>query len=104
MKFKFWGRKRKPEAEKCPICNGLKEINGVKCNACGGTGVILEATRNLNVNVGQARAETWNRNINDIQIQVLEGLSGTRQIFVNAWSKEDALDMLKKIREELGAK
>ena len=42
-----------------------------------------------------------NRNINDIVISVKEGLSGTREIHVSAWTPELAFKYFKDIRNEL---
>ena len=105
MKFS-WRRKKENKLEKCPVCAGTGKVKDEKCQSCGGAGFIMlgDITRTINVNQAQSNTQGYQRNVNDIQIQVLEGLSDTRQIFVNAWSKEDALDMLKKIREELAAK
>ena len=43
----------------------------------------------------------FNRNINDISISVMEGLSGTREIHVTAWNPEMTMQFFKEVRNEL---
>ncbi len=108
---KFWNRKKgKSEVVKCPVCSGSGKVgeSGEKCASCGGSGVVMtgEIARAINIQSSNSTSSNQNyqRNMNDIQLVVAEGLSGTWQIAVSAWSKDDALDLFTKVRTEMAAK
>ena len=50
---------------------------------------------------GEEPKPILNRNINDIIISVKEGLSGTREIYITSWNPDQAISILKAVRDEI---
>ena len=96
--------KRKRQTEKCPVCEGKRIFKGEKCQSCGGLGYILIGEIARNININQNKNEGYNRQVHDVQISCVEGISGTNAISVTGWSAEEALNLFIKVRKEVKEK
>jgi RecJ-like exonuclease len=97
-------RRKKNQTEKCPVCEGKRLVNGEKCQSCGGLGYILVGEIQRNIAYNQNKNDVMNRQIHDVQISTVEGLSDTTAITVTGWNAEDAFKLFQKVRNEVKQK
>jgi RecJ-like exonuclease len=103
MNFKFLRRKQQ-KTELCPVCGGSGKVEGGKCHGCAGVGWLLTGDVSRSVNVNQNKNEAYDRNVNDIKIELVEGLDNSVAITVTGWDREQAFELFKRVRDEVKRK